>query len=1011
MASSVTLQGIRYRRGLSVVVLVLAVFAAAAAVLVPAYTRAAQESVLRDGLSDSAPWQTELWFDAASQEGNDPRTLHAAADKVLAERPAVGRYFGPGVDGAAERIVIGPQRALALHVYRQDICDHVTITAGRCTDPARPGEILLGVKAAELIGAQVGQPLAYQVMVNGTATPRTGTVAGLYTPKDTLDGYWGRNNYFGGAGSPVADQLDAPVLTGNPTEVTAADRRVTVEYPLKVGSVGLADAARLASDIKDLARQSGAETGSLLPGMLSDIRAEQDALTGSIPLVALPLLLLCLFVLYLAVASVTEERGPEIALAKLRGFGTGRTVRFGLGEALVLVALATPLGLLLGLGFTWLAAGAILADGVEVELRWELLAASLVAVAAGMGTVWLASRRTLNTPALALLRRVPPRARFKAAVGEGIVVALTAVALYQVLAAGDKTSSLALLAAPLLALLAGLGVARGLAMWSRRRVGRALRAGRVPAMLASAQLGRRQSTVRLSMVLTVALSLLGFSTAIWGVADYNRIRTADGYAGASTVYRVLATDPQALLDGVTRADPTGKHAMAAVRISQFYDGDNLTIVGIDPTRFANVAVWPQGEPGTAQDVADKVAVDQSRAVTVKGPEFAAEVTVAKLDSAGPLQLAAWVTTPGRGPREVPLGELKVGTATYKAAVPDCGTGCRLVGLVIQRFPGRSTPYAVDLTVTRLLDGGHALDTRLDLADAWREVKPADATTGSVTPGLKVSVRGTGSEDYRIRYADMPDRLPTVLAGDTPDADRKADAFSILALGANPQQFDVVQRAGLAPRVGEHGILLDVRAEVWSAAVDANLSASNSVSYEVWVAPDAPATLRAALGAAGVQVVEVQSRATRLERLGRAAPALALWLYLAAGVLAVLLAVGAVLLNAYIGVRARQYELAALRIAGLPAKTLRAGVRREYATLLGVPFVVGGTVGLLSAGLMVSAIPLVSAAKDALTPVYKLGPYELGTAGTLTLLGFAGVVWLVLGLVRRADPRLLRSGGQ
>ncbi|GIG58408.1 hypothetical protein Lfu02_27800 [Longispora fulva] len=1008
MASSVTLQGIRYRRGLSVVVLVLAVFAAAAAVLVPAYTRAAQDSVLRDGLSTAASWQTELWFDAAAQGGVGPADLHAAADRILTERPAVGRHFATGVDGSSEKIVIGPHHALALHVYRQGVCAHVTIVAGTCTDPTRGGEILLGVKAAELVGAKVGQPFGYQVVVNGTTVDRTGTVVGTYTPTDTLSPFWGRSNYFGGTGTEATDKLDAPVLTSNPAEVTALDRRVTVEYPLKGGSVALSDTGQLGSDIKDLARQAG---GSLLPGMLDDIRAEQDALTASIPLVALPLLLLCLFVLYLAVASVTEERGPEIALAKLRGFGTGRTVRFGLGEALVLVALATPLGLLLGLGFTWLAAGAILADGVIVELRWELLAAALIAVVAGMGTVWLASRRTLLTPALALLRRVPPRARFKAAVGEGIVVALTAVALYQVLAAGDRTSSLALLAAPLLALLAGLGVARGLAMWSRRRVGAALRSGRVPAMLASAQLGRRQSTVRLSMVLTVALSLLGFSTAIWSVADYNRVRVADAYAGAPTVYRVLATDPQVLMDGVARADPTGTYAMAAIRVSQFYAGDNLTIVGIDPTRFPNVALWPHGEPGTAQEVADKVAVDQSRAITVKGPEFAAEVTATKVESTDPMQLAAWVTTPGKGPREVPMGALRTGTGTYRAAVPDCAAGCRLLGLIVQRFPGRSAPYAVDLTVTKLLDGTRPVDAHLDLAGAWQEVKPADSTAGTVAPGLTVSVRGSGSEDYRVRYTDLPDRLPAVLAGATPDANRKGDEFSIVALGANPQPFDVAQRAGLAPRVGEHGILVDLRAEVWTAAVDANLSASSSVSYEVWVAAGAPDTLRAALAAAGVQVVEVQSRDTRLERLSRAAPALALWLYLAAGVLAVLLAVGAVLLNAYIGVRARQYELVALRIAGLPAGTLRAGVRREYATLLGVPLVVGGVVGLLSAGLMVSAIPLVSAAKDAITPVYKLAPYQLGTAGALTLLGFAGVVWLVLGLVRRADPALLRTGGQ
>src|SRR4029453_14361638 len=97
--------------------------------------------------------------------------------------------------------------------------------------------------------------------------------------------------------------------------------------------------------------------------------------------------------------------------------------------------------------------------------------------------------------------------------------------------------------------------------------------------------------------------------------------------------------------------------------------------------------------------------------------------------------------------------------------------------------------------------------------------------------------------------------------------------------------------------------------------------------------------------AGVQVLRTETIDGQLEQLARRAPALGLWLYLLAGGAAILLALGVVLLTAYVGVGGRLYELAARRVAGVRAGQLRRAVFREYRALLGLPLVVGLAAGI------------------------------------------------------------------
>jgi putative ABC transport system permease protein len=182
---------------------------------------------------------------------------------------------------------------------------------------------------------------------------------------------------------------------------------------------------------------------------------------------------------------------------------------------------------------------------------------------------------------------------------------------------------------------------------------------------------------------------------------------------------------------------------------------------------------------------------------------------------------------------------------------------------------------------------------------------------------------------------------------------------------------------------------------------ASLADNGNLRYEVWAAAGAPADLAARLGRLGIQVLNTESRQGYTEQLARRAPALGLWLYLLAGGAAILLALGVVLLTAYVGVSARRYELSALRVVGVRAGQLRRALFREYRALLGLPLVVGLAAGIVGALVMLPGVPLVTVGEPAGSFSYEPSLGALPIALALTVLGFTVVVLMALRLLGRA----------
>ncbi|QSB15915.1 hypothetical protein JQS43_06170 [Natronosporangium hydrolyticum] len=982
------LRGIWYRRGRAAVVVVLAAIAVAAAVLAPAYTRAAQQSVLTDELSAApasaaAATVTSTGTAALAPLAHEPPAALAA--QLAPAAPGVtgpGNGFAAAVTGSEAEVALGggPLGAEPLAsrlVYRDQVCTRLAIT-GAC--PSGDDELLVSDRLAAEHGVSPGDEVAVDLGDQRT----TRTVVGTYRPLDPAEPYWGRHVYFAYGGydpTTGAPRVDA-VFTGDPAAVTAAaDATVTssVTYPLEPSQIRLAALPELRAELDQLhhaAGAAGAELTTELPALLDDVAQEQRAIGQTAPLVAVPLVLLAGLVLLRSVRAVVAERSHEIGLAKLRGYPNQQAARFGLGEVLVLVAAAGPIGLGIGLLTVELVARLSLAPGTGVELRWPVVGAVLGAVAAALLGAGVAAWSTLQQGTLDLLRRVPRRRGRRLGPASAAVAALS-VAAVAVLLTGDRTTPLALLAPALLGILAGIAVAGWVSWRAAHRLRWWRERGRLdprglPALLAAAQLARQNTGRQTIVVVTVAVALLSFAAIGWDVAAQARSDRAIDQVGADRVYTVHADHPTALREAVAAADPTGR-SMPVVRTNQQYAGGNVELLAVASAALPQVAQW-RGQDAAAQ-TSRAAALRPSPPVPLPVADrltVTAEVTELAGD---PVRLTALLSTPGHPPRAVSLGTLALDRSSYSARVPECATGCRLLGLTLGSVAVAGA-YQLSVAITGISSGDTAVAAEFTDPQRWQA--PADVQVGAGS-ALTVTVADGHTDDVSLTYLDRPAAVPVVLAGDAPAEDPAAEEFRFPGLSERPEPFVVVDRVPHAPRAGERALLVDLDYAVAAAERTTALADHGGLRYEVWAARDAPADLPERLADQGVTVGSAETLTQTGAQLGRAAPALGLRLGLLAAGAAVALAVAAMMLSTQLARRERAADAAALGLAGVGDRVLRRAVWREYAALTWPALVGGVTAGIAAAALVLPGLPLVTAGSAA-------------APSGLLLSGWAGLRW-------------------
>jgi putative ABC transport system permease protein len=1017
---TVLVRGLRFRAGRSLMVLLLATVATTAAAITPAYVRAAQQSVLRDVLVPASAADTSLRIQGRTSRnivGVPPERLSQTTEEVgrlLAAQPYLNSLLSSDFGFSTVNFRLAKAaRGTVINgrlVFLDGICDRLAVT-GRC--PTATGEVMVSQRTADLFGVKAGEPLA--LSIEGLAGEDGGKpmVTGFYTPRDPASEFWGLNSLLAFTARPFTDgggteffTTDA-IFTGTAEGVEGlpnVQTRRSLAYTVNLDPVDLAHMDILAAELTALAANltgTAMNFNSGLPGLLKEIKADQEAVTGSVFIGAVPLLVLALFVLMVLVAALTEERGPEIALAKLHGYGPGRIGRFGLGEVLVLVTLAAPLGLLV----SWAVLLGVIKWWFAPGTPFEFMVSPVLAIGAALVLTFIAalaaSRRVFGARIVQLLRRIPQRTTWRAGALEGAVVALALAALGT--AMQDRESGLAPLAAPLLAIVVGIIGGRALSYNAATWLVRARRKADVAGLFSAAQLSRRPGRQRIVVAIAIATSLMGFAATGWDVAAQARAETANGTVGAQQVYRASAADVRQLITGVNAAVPDGS-AMAVVRRSEFYDGDIIEVLGVQSGRLAQTAAWQGHSAQELAAVAARLSPEVPPPYEVSGP------LTLRIDASGltgvDFDVVVQISTEagaGAGARNVTLGRLRQGSHDYTA---DVGSGT-LSAVVIAREVGDTVEVTGTVNLLAITAGGAQLP--VGGANSWQPLLPAGVRAElSGDDAVRVNITSSGNSDVKLIRVRAPKALPVLLTGSVP-AGKDTPDWTFPAFGVVPLTFAVSQTAESVPGAHGHGMMTDLDFGLVQA-LDTGGIAADYLKFEVWAGPGAPADLPQRLAEQGVQVFGLQTLDAYSDQLGRRAPALAMNLYALAGLVALLLVLGIVLLVARISAEERCYELAALRVTGVPESVLRKSIRREYLALLGWPSVLGFASGILSAILMLPVIPLVTA--GVVTPVrWEPAPGALAAI----VVALAGCLLIAVAvsarLVRRASPSLLNGEAQ
>ncbi|SDS19992.1 FtsX-like permease family protein [Actinopolymorpha singaporensis] len=1000
------LRGMWFRRGVSLAVLVIASLVVGAAVTGPLFLRAAGESVLRDTLAQALPIGRTMNDHLAGSVGSNPlpQVVHLSSAR-LRQVPTLNRLLGSPVESMQVEALAGAPGTTgnpAPLVYRAEFCSHVRIVQGRCAE--RAGSVIVSASALASQHWHVGQTL----MVNG----RRVTVAGVYAPLDPTGDYWAGHPYFTAySGSGVAgdmggslDAILAPLATvraqpGDTAAMGAVDRYLDLD------KIRLTDLPALKHDLLAYSGSSGLNgnvSDSAMLSVLMEATEVKDKLTVPVLLVEVQLLVLCWLILFLVVANASEARGPEVALAKLRGVPPGRTVAFGLLDTLVLVALAVPIGLVLALaGVTGLAA-LNLAPGTPVVLT---AASGLAALGAGLGAATaavLAGSRTLRRPVVEQWRRATRRARSRPWAID-VVVGLASIGGLIVLARRGavgaepgSTSVLALLAPGLVVLAAALVGSRVLPGLCRAGFGLTRRQGGLGGFLAVRHIGRRPTTLRLALVLSVAFGLVAFATDAWSVARANAHDRAWTEVGAAAVLTVTPPPGKDLADIVDRLDPSGRQATAVSAATEYRGSDQLQLLGVQPERFARIAFW-RGDfgPAALPRLTERLTPRVASPVKLAGDRIRVAVFARHVSAARPPVLVADVAQAEGGLAPISLGAVHEGANTLTAELPCPAGGCRLAGVHVDRPAATFYPIGATLELNRVSvrtgTGWRSVPAHLSDGQAWRPTGEGATAATPGTSGLTLTMHAGDADTPTWRITDAPAVLPALAAGPTP-----ADGVRIAGLNGQSLPVRAVAAGPAMPGVGAHGVIVD------RTYAQRAVHGFNTVTSEtVWLAPSALDTFPRRLEAAGVAILDTSSAAHQTALYERQGPALAILLFLAGAGLGALLAAGGAVLHLHLTGRRRTYELAAMSALGLRRATLFTALYAEQSLLMVFGIGVGAAAGIVGA---VLAVPVVPEFAD----VPAAPPMLYGLHSGPVLVTVAAVVAVLAVVVAASSINLLRT---
>lgn len=975
-------RALRWRRGLSLATLIVAAITIGASSLGPIYARAAGESTLRDRLNSSAS-DAALHFTFTrdiSTEGDLEQTIGLGPTPgAIKAYPSVLTAIAMPTSGSTGQQVatgeVGPNTKL---VWRQGSCAHFVLVEGRCAD--RAGEVVVSERTlqGDYYGWQIGTMLTLnnvtQDATDGMHTvPVTVRIVGAYRLRDALDPFWEGRSYFdahpGSGDGDVSDTVDSIFVDRSELALLAKPSKlqVQVDYPIDPDRVRLADIGKLRSQVATLsAYRSGTDIGDSFTTnvlqVLSTAKSDERLINLSTLLVSLQLAALAWLVLFQVLADAVEAKGNEVALAKLRGLRPLATLRFGLAEPALLVAIATPLGLLGGWLSVRVIASSVLVPGTPVSLPNNAYLAVAAALCGCLVAAFAASQRTLRRSVLEQWRRTPGHRPSRLMLALDVVLAAAAIVGLLMLRRTTRDGhpqAVTLLAPALLVFAVALLGVRLLPLLLRPLLPATRATQRIGLFLAARQVVRRPAGLRLAALLAVAVGLATFAIAGEGIAQRNQLARARAEIGAPQVAPVQFEPLHDPVQATRTVDPKGEWAMATA--SWLPDGGisvTGTVLAVDSSRLAAVAYSGNMAASTSQLAGSLVPPFVPPPLTLRGTAIRLTAVASGLSPGSRPTVLFNVRLPGQSKQSIPAGSLATGRQVYTAAVP-CSNGCTLTGFTWDRPIDTFNPMSgtVLLAGVEVQSAGRwaALPAGFDEPDSWHGNSQFGNATDRLTvtdTGLTDSYSDESGGSSGITHSDSPDPLLAVTSRNGvvtgPNAPHPLEMIDNTGAHAS---FSVVRSVPVLPSVLDEGLMVDL------AAVRAQLpSFDTEATWSIWLGPKAPANAIDLLRKAGLVLQVGSTESGRAAQLGRQGPALALRLLVICAITGSILAVGGTAIAIASTGRRRSFELASLRALGIRRGALLRASTIEQLLLLGAALILGVPAGYFAARLSMPSIP-------------------------------------------------------
>ncbi len=994
------LRGLRSRALLSAGSVLLTALAIGSAVLGPVFQVAVTNSYLVTRLAETPNRLTGLsWDFQPTNSGSGPASAAAAR--------AVGGITGP---------FAAPQTALLsdeVSAYggrwrlaaRQGACAHLEVE-GAC--PRHPGEVLMLAGDRDLTGTSLGS----RIDLAGLGRVR---VVGTYrVPPGDQEDFWFDLERFASIPPHQTKSLSTPYRPAPLFTVPRAfddlapgswhvkvDRRLTVPPDLTLADLDRVERVAAALDRPPKQVRGGRLAGNAIndiAAIVAETRAQQTTARNSIAPAVISLVLVALALLLRLLMAAADLRLPELALASLRGLSRRRMWQLGLSEPLALLLIALPVGGLLGIG---LSSGLVrwwLVPGLPLPLPATALVAglgvALAAVVVAVLAVGLVLRVTLSDQLTGVRR--PRRSSRLTVVGQLALAAIAVAVLVSKLSTGEpgEPDVTDLVLPVLLAVVAGIAATRLTAVtaawWTRRRRPTRSLAG----FVAARAISRRQEGTLVILPVTAAIAICVFGAGVYGSAAQWRASVAATAAPAPVVW----TSPLTLEGtvGLThRLDPDGRYLMAATTLVT--QGPVLSVV--DAPRLTRVATWPdQWTPGlSAAQVADRIGL-QVPLPTLIGTHVGLTADNG-VQSDDDLYVRLRLQTTDEGSHYSFLGPLGPGRTRVSAATPFCSAGCELQAITVGGPATSPQAMTGALQLSDFVADGAPIAGAVAGAGWGRSPEAtSDATVADVRVDgetLVVSLNSLGKPVIaQLAAGAIPAALP-VLKG--VDATTSARAGSSSVTSATTFDVAPVATAASVPLLGPIGVLIDYG----MLTTDRTIYPQKSPVY-VLARADTPQAMQDGLRGQGASVSTTLAQVQRT--LDQSAYALALRLYAVVAVLVLLMALAGLFVSTAVQLPARRRDAAALRVVGVPRRTVMSAVLRELALVLGGTALAGLAAGTLAQYVVLRTVRL--GYVESLTT-----PALVATIGWARLVVLAGLAVLLFGTVALVSAGLTVRGAR